>query len=157
MATKLLSPKQENMINFITEFLRDKGYPLVGEIAAGKPIPVPASESKNTIPVAKVEVSRDLIPGKGEVYALRVKSDSMLDALIEEGDVVLMEYTGRAENGDRAAVWLKREQKVTLKKFYVEADFARLQPANNQMKPIYTTLNNVEIQGRVLAVIRRMA
>ncbi|MEA3442443.1 MAG: transcriptional repressor LexA [Chloroflexota bacterium] len=211
MATKLLSPKQENMINFITEFLQDKGYPpsirdiavgcgisstsvvaynlnkieqagyihrhsdisrglkflnrdgelvsvpIVGEIAAGKPIPVPASESRDTIPVAKVEVSRDLISGKDKVYALRVKSDSMLDALIGEEDVVLMEDTDRAENGDMAAVWLKREQKITLKKFYVEADFVRLQPANNQIKPIYTALNNVEIQGRVLAVIRRMA
>ena len=80
----------------------------------------------------------------------------MLDALIKDGDIVLMEPANDAENGDTVAVWLKKEQEVTLKKFFVEPNDIRLEPANSQMKPIYTAPDNVEVQGKVLAVIRRM-
>jgi repressor LexA len=81
----------------------------------------------------------------------------MLDALIGDGDIVLMDYVGSAENGDMVAVWLKEEQEVTLKRFFAEPNRIRLEPANSQMKPIYTTPDNVEIQGRVVAVIRRIS
>ena len=213
MAIKLLSSKQENIINFITDFLRDKGYPpsirdiaagcgisstsvvaynlnkleqagyirrhsdisrgieflnrqwgdrklvyipIVGEIAAGEPIPVPASDTGAVISTEGLEVSEELLHGRQNVYALQVKGDSMLDALIRDGDIVLMDYGNSAENGDMVAVWLKKEQEVTLKKFFIELNRIRLEPANSHMKPIYTTPNNVEIQGKVLAVIRRM-
>jgi repressor LexA len=212
MAIKSLSPKQERIINFVTEFLDDKGYPptirdiaagcgisstsvvaynlnkleqagyirrhsdisrgikfltpqkkggklvyipIVGVIAAGEPIPVP--DTGNIAPNEGLEVSKELVRGKQDIYALRVKGDSMLDALIGDGDIVLMDYVGSAENGDMVAVWLKEEQEVTLKRFFAEPNRIRLEPANRQMKPIYTTPNNVEIQGRVVAVIRRIS
>ena len=212
MAIKSLSPKQERIINFVTEFLHDKGYPptirdiaagcgisstsvvaynlnkleqagyirrhsdisrgikfltpqqkggklvyipIVGVIAAGEPIPVP--DTGNIIPNEGLEVSEELIRGKQDIYALRVRGDSMLDALIGDGDIVLMDYVGSAENGDMVAVWLKEEQEVTLKRFFAEPNRIRLEPANSQMKPIYTTPDNVEIQGRVVAVIRRIS
>jgi repressor LexA len=82
---------------------------------------------------------------------------SMVDALINDGDVVLMQSVSAVDNGEMAAVWLKAEKEVTLKKIYVEPDRVRLQPANSQMKPIYTSPRNVEIQGRVIAVLRQMA
>jgi repressor LexA len=211
MAIKALSPKQERIINFVTEFLNDKGYPptirdiaagcgisstsvvaynlkkleqagyirrhgeisrgikflhpqqkggklvyipIVGVIAAGEPIPVP--DTGNVISHERLEVSAELVRGKQDIYALRVKGDSMLDALIEDGDIVLMNYGNNAENGDMVAVWLKEEQEVTLKRFFAEPNRIRLEPANRQMKPIYTTPDNVEIQGRVVAVIRRI-
>jgi repressor LexA len=208
-----LSSKQEYIINFITDFLRDKGYPptirdiaagcrisstsvvaynlgkleqagyirrhsdisrgieflnreqrggklayvpLIGVIAAGEPIPVPDSDTGSVIPSEVLEVSEHLTCGRQNIYALQVKGDSMLDALIKDGDIVLMEYVNNAESGDTVAVWLKKEQEVTLKKFFAELNHIRLEPANSQMEPIYTAPDNVEVQGRVVAVIRRM-
>lgn len=130
--------------------------PIIGQIAAGEPIPVLASETWSIIPSEGIEVAEELTKGKQGVYALRVKGDSMVDALIKDGDIVLMEYVNNAENGDMVAVWLKKEEEVTLKKFFGEAKRIRLEPANSQVKPIYATPDNVEIQGRVVAVIRRM-
>jgi repressor LexA len=129
--------------------------PVVGVIAAGEPIPVP--EAENALHGEAVDVSEDLVRGKQDVYALRVRGDSMLDALIGDGDTVLLERAGRTENGDMVAAWLKEEQEVTLKRFFAEPDRVRLEPANSRMKPIYTSLTNIEIQGRVVAVIRRVS
>ncbi|MBA7688349.1 LexA repressor [subsurface metagenome] len=103
-----------------------------------------------------LEVTGDLIQGKEGVYALRVKGSSMVDALINDGDIVLMQYVNVVENGEMAAVWLKAEKEATLKKVYSEPGHIRLQPANSQMLPIYTEPDNVEIQGRVIAVIRQL-
>lgn len=130
--------------------------PIIGRIAAGEPIPAPNADTWDvTVGAETIEVSRDLTKGKREVYALRVKGWSMVDALIADGDIVLMQSTNVVENGGTAAVWLKAEKEVTLKKVYVEPDRVRLQPANREMKPIYTGLENVEIQGKVIAVIRQ--
>ena len=131
--------------------------PLVGQIAAGEPIPVPGSETWNAAAGADfIEVTAELTQGKQDIYALKVKGMSMIDALISDGDVVLMQSASTVDNGEMAAVWLKAEKEVTLKKVYLQPDRVRLQPANSQMKPIYTSPENVAIQGRVIAVIRRM-
>jgi len=74
----------------------------------------------------------------------------MIDALVNDGDLVIMEQAATADNGDMVAAWLKREQEVTLKKLYREGSRVRLQPANESMKPIYTDADNVEVQGKVL-------
>jgi repressor LexA len=131
--------------------------PVIGQIAAGEPIPVPASDSWSTVASADtIEVPRDLIHGKEGVYALKVKGFSMIDALINDGDIVLLQHTNTVENGEMAAVWLKNEKTATLKKVYVGADRVRLQPANSQMQPIFVEPDNVEIQGKVIAVIRQL-
>ena len=129
--------------------------PIVGRIAAGEPIPVPASDSWNIPSSDGIEVAELLTRGK-QVYALRVKGNSMVDALIKDGDIVLMDFVSSVAEGEMAAVWLKREQEVTLKKVFTEPNRIRLEPANTQMKPIYASSGNVEIQGRVIAVIRAM-
>ena len=131
--------------------------PIIGEIAAGEPIPVPLSETWDTIATEEFEVTEDLTRGKQRVYALRVKGNSMIDALIKDGDIVLMEYMNNAEDGDMVAAWLKAEREVTLKRLFRETNRIRLEPANTQMHPIYTTPDNVEIQGKVITVIRRLA
>ena len=81
----------------------------------------------------------------------------MIDALIKDGDIVLMEYVTNAENGDMVAAWLKVEKEVTLKRLFRENDRIRLEPANTQMQPIYTSSKNVEVQGKVITVIRQLA
>ena len=132
--------------------------PLIGQIAAGVPIPVPAVDTWDPSASAEtVEVTEEMLLGKEAIYALRVKGTSMVDALINDGDLVLMQYTNSVENGETAAVWFKAEKEATLKKVYRERDRIRLQPANSLMGPIYADPDNVEIQGKVLGVIRMVA
>jgi len=131
--------------------------PVIGQIAAGEPIPVPTPDAWDIAASSEtLEVTTDLTRRKEGVYALRVRGSSMVDALINDGDIVLMQYVSSVENGEMAAIWLKMEREATLKKFYAEPGRIRLQPANSQMKPIYAEPDNVEIQGRVIAVIRQL-
>ncbi len=142
--------------------LLDKGQkrmaliPMLGYIAAGEPIPVPTSDSWQAPPLDTVEVSSDIVRGRNDVFALKVKGTSMIDALINDGDIVLMQGSATAEEGEMVAAWLKAEEETTLKKFHKERDRIRLQPANSQMEPIYVAPNNIEIQGKVIGVIRRI-
>ena len=131
--------------------------PIIGQIAAGEPIPVPTPDTWDvTASSETLEVTEALTQGKEGVYALRVKGSSMMDALINDGDIVLMQYVEVVENGEMAAVWLKAEKEATLKKVYSEPQRIRLQPANSQMLPIYTEPDNIEIQGKVITVIRQL-
>lgn len=129
--------------------------PLLGTIAAGSPIPVMTSDTWHTEAFDTLELSGEITRGK-DVFALKVSGQSMIDALIDDGDIVLLEPVKKVENGDMVAAWLIKEEEVTLKRFYKEDSRVRLQPANSQMKPIYTDLTNVDIQGRVVAVIRTL-
>lgn len=131
--------------------------PIIGQIAAGEPMPVPTSDTWDVAASSEtLEVTEGLTQGKEGVYALRVKGTSMVDALINDGDIILMQYVNVVENGEMAAIWLKAEKEITLKKVYVEPSRIRLQPANSEMRPIYTDPENVEIQGKVIAVIRQL-
>jgi repressor LexA len=131
--------------------------PIIGQIAAGQPIPVPASDSWSSIAAAdSLKIPQELLRGKEDVYALKVKGLSMVDALINDGDIVLLQYTNTVDNGEMAAVWIKSEKTATLKKVFTGTDQVRLQPANSQMDPIFVKPEDVEIQGRVIAVIRQL-
>ena len=128
--------------------------PVIGQIAAGLPIPVPGdlegADSTDTI-----EFGTDLLPDYGrDVFALRVKGLSMIDALINDGDIVLLKRQETCNDGDTVAVWLRDEKEITLKKLYREGESVRLQPANMAMAPIFTRADNVDIQGRLVTVIR---
>ena len=129
--------------------------PLLGSIAAGEPIPVPSSETWTSEAVEMLQLTEELTQGK-EVYALKVSGLSMMDALIDDGDIVLMEPANTAEDGDVVAAWLKDKQEVTLKRFFQETGRICLQPANSQMKPLYVNPEDIEIQGRVIGVIRKL-
>jgi len=131
--------------------------PVIGIIAAGQPVPVPSTDTWDVTASAEtMNVPRELTRDRDSIYALRVKGTSMIDALINDGDIVLMQYVNAVENGEMAAVWLKEEKEATLKKVYMESDHVRLQPANDQMRPLYAAPGNVEIQGRVIAVVRQL-
>ena len=133
--------------------------PILGPIAAGLPIQVPApGETYIGDEIDGVDVARSLLPlgEKGtELFALKVKGDSMIDAMVNDGDIVIMKRTEQASNGDMVAIWLPRQDETTLKYFYKEKDRYRLQPANPTMGPIYVNKNEpLEIKGKVVMVIR---
>jgi repressor LexA len=126
---------------------------LAGTIAAGQPIPVPEQGESEEF----VEVPGEMIPERiKDVYALRVKGNSMIDALIADGDIVLMRYQETAENGQMAAVRVVDRNEVTLKRIYFEGNQVRLQPANPTMDAWYEPAANVQVQGRVVGVVRAM-
>jgi repressor LexA len=130
--------------------------PLLGRIVAGAPIPVPASDF-SLMGDEVVELTRDLVGDPKGLYALQVEGDSMIDALVNDGDIVIMRHQQQVENGEMAAVWLKDREEVTLKRFYLEEGRVRLQPANPTMKPIYVDDPRlVEVQGKVVMVIRHL-
>ena len=128
--------------------------PVLGTIAAGQPIPVPTSDRWANDADETVSVTEDMVRGKQNVFALRVKGTSMIEDLIDDGDIVFLEPASTANQGDKVAVWLKDRGEVTLKRFYFEGDRVRLQPANSTMLPIYTAPGNVEIQGRFISSFR---
>ncbi len=130
--------------------------PLLGYIAAGQPLPFLQPDSWSNEVLEILELPSHLIGGKKDIFALKVKGVSMIDALIDDDDLVIMQSTKTAQNGETVAVWLKKEREVTLKKFYQEKDRIRLQPANREMKPFYVDSENVEIQGKVIGVFRRL-
>jgi repressor LexA len=102
-----------------------------------------------------IQLSPELAPGGGQsLFALRVKGHSMVDALINDGDIVVLRHQETCENGETVAVWLRDEKETTLKKFYLEGDRVRLQPANVTMDPIFTSADNIDIQGKLVSVVR---
>lgn len=126
--------------------------PLLGRIAAGTPIPVPEDGFAGEM----VELTRDIVPTGNDIYALQVRGNSMIDAFINDGDMVIMRYQQTANDGDMVAAWLVNEEETTLKRYYHEGNRIRLQPENSQMLPIYVRPDNLQIQGKVLAVIRHV-
>jgi len=133
----------------------NREIPLLGVIAAGAPIPVPESGNWVESTEEVLELSRELVGDGEHLFALKVRGRSMIDACVMDGDIVVMEAAQSAVDGDMVAVWLKDEHEVTLKRIYREKDHIRLQPANRQMEPLYVDPDNVTIQGRVVAVIRK--
>jgi repressor LexA len=136
--------------------------PILGPIAAGEPILVPApGETYIGDEIDGVDVARSLLPvgEKGtDLFALKVKGDSMIDAMVNDGDIVIMKRAQQANNGDMVAVWLPAEEAATLKYFYKEKDRYRLQPANPTMGPIFVKKSEpLEIKGKVVMVIRSVA
>lgn len=124
--------------------------PIIGTIAAGQPIPVPSTDTWTADKDETIDVTPDMIGNREDVFGLRVKGNSMIDALVNDGDIVLMVQTSSAQNGEIVAAWLENEQETTLKKYYLEGERVRLQPANETMEPIYTDAGNVQIQARVI-------
>jgi repressor LexA len=134
--------------------------PVLGRIVAGSPLPIPASDFSYYDAESMVDVARSLLPAReriNDLFALEVQGDSMIDAMVNEGDIVIMKRARDASNGEMVAVWLNDRDETTLKYFYLENGRVRLQPANPTMKPIYIEdPTTVEIQGKVVMVIRQV-
>ena len=129
--------------------------PLVGRIFASEPVSVPDAPS-SFAPDEAINLTRDLVGNGTDLFALEVRGDSMIDAMIGDGDVVVMKRQIRARNGDLVAVWLNDSEETTLKHFYLENGRVRLQPANPTMQPIYANPANVRVQGKVVLVLRQI-
>lgn len=122
-------------------------FPLLGRIAAGRPVEAVANAETFSL--------SDFAGGKGNVFVLRVKGQSMIDDHICDGDYILVEGAEAAENGE-IVVALTEGTDATLKRFFRENDGnVRLQPANSQMEPIVLPARDVKIQGRVIGVLRK--
>ena len=143
----------EEAVGRVAEVVR---IPLLGRIAAGIPIPVPDAEFSPFGYEAGIELTRDIVKDEKNIYALEVQGNSMIDALINDGDVVIMRHQEQVENGELAAVWLRDRSETTLKRFYLEGDRVRLQPANPTMKAMFYPAESVEVKGKVLLVFRRL-
>lgn len=156
-AGELVQNLKAGVSNLVEQLI---SIPLVGNIIAGEPMPVPASDFSYYDPESGVDIARSLLPRNenlGDLYALKVQGDSMIDAMVNDGDIVVMRRTNQARNGEMVAIWLNDRDETTLKYFYAENGRVRLQPANPSMQPII--INNpdiVEIQGKVLLVIRQL-
>lgn len=132
--------------------------PVLGTIAAGLPIPVPESQGWRSEGSETVTLPLDMFSHRAAeaLFALRVQGLSMIDALITDGDIVVLTPTSQARNGDMVAAWLPLEEEATLKRFYLEGENVRLQPENATMAPIIVPADKVQVHGRVVGVIRRM-
>ncbi len=119
--------------------------PLLGKITAGKPIERIEDNEQVKVPANMV---------RKDTYALKVCGHSMIDDNIQDGDIVIIEKRLSAENGQSVVALINNEQ-VTLKKFYIEADGIRLQPANPEMEAILLKNEEVEVLGVVTGVIRQ--
>jgi repressor LexA len=125
----------------------DFEIPLLGLVAAGQPIEAILAHETVSAP-------RDMI-GRGRAFALRVRGDSMIEENIQDGDIIIVSSQPTAENG-QVVVALIDGNYATVKKFYREPDFIRLEPANPQFKPIFIkTTERLQIQGIVRGLIRR--
>ena len=133
--------------------------PLLGAIAAGEPIPVPeAGAYADDGDREGVTLPPELTPRDSRnLYALRVKGDSMIDAFVTDGDIVVLRHARDAGNGEMVAAWLPLEDSATLKHFHLEGDVVRLMPANPAMEPIVVPADEVQVHGKVVAVMRRVA
>ena len=154
-------PEVSRGIELIGEGLRGSkrdiiSIPIMGNIAAGEPLHVPDAPTTADEGYDEVDLPASMIGGAQNVFALRVKGESMIDALVADGDLVLLEPTTEVSNGDMVAAWLNDEEETTLKRFYIEGDMVRLQPANSTMQPIRVPANNVSVRGRVVGVFRTL-
>ncbi len=143
-------------IGLVNQRAQTTQVPVLGTIAAGQPIPVPSAETWTPVPEEMVAVPSYLTRSLKDLYLLRVKGTSMIDALIDDGDMVLVQAASTADDGTTVAVWLRDRQEVTLKRLYHEGDRICLKPANSRMKPIYCRPEDVEVQGRVVGVLRKL-
>ena len=143
--------------NVVNDLVR---IPLAGRIVASAPIPVPESDVAYFDPESSIEIARGLFQPKektDELFALEVQGDSMIDAMINDGDIVVMRPSQTANNGDMVAVWLDDSNETTLKYYYKEQTHIRLQPANPTMEPIYIDPErHLRIMGKVIMVIRQI-
>jgi repressor LexA len=155
-----LTEKTEALFGYISEAAeRLIRIPLLGDIVASEPVEVGHESFSVYDEDDAVEFSRSMLDVRNtdDLFALRVSGDSMIDAMVSDGDIVVMRQQDTARDGDMVAIWLTPGDTTTLKHIYYEGDRVRLQPANPTMKPIYVEPSEVRVQGKVMMVVRNTA
>ncbi len=134
--------------------------PVMGRITAGDLVPIPPSDFAYYDYESVIDIPRSQLPARerGEnLFALEVEGDSMIDAMVNDGDIVVMKPATEARNGEMVAIWRNDKDETTLKYFFLENGRVRLQPANPTMPPIIIDDPSVvEIRGKVVMVIRQV-
>lgn len=128
--------------------------PILGAIVAGYPIEVETLDRETA--ENWIELNRGLFRRPEELYALRVQGDSMIDASVLEGDLVILRHQKQASNGEMVAAWIEGENETTLKYFYLKGDTVELVPANPNYKVIVKPAAQVQVMGKVVSVIRNL-
>jgi repressor LexA len=128
--------------------------PVLGYIAAGEPIRVEARDVTN--PDDIIEMASALVGSGENLFALRVKGDSMIDASVLDGDIVVLRHQDTANDGEMVAAWIEGDEETTLKYLFREGSNVRLQPANPnpEYQPIIRPAEKVRVNGKVVSVIR---
>ena len=149
-----------NVKQVVQDISNSLTIPIVGRIVASEPVPIPESDFSLFDSESTIDIPESLIPfnvQKEKLFALEVDGDSMVDAMVNDGDLIIMKPAREAQNGEMVAVRLKDQNETTLKHFYHEGNRVRLQPANPTMDPIYVdSSTEIEVQGKVVLVIRQM-
>lgn len=129
--------------------------PKLGIISAGTPI---AAYGQQDDPYAgdTLTLTADLVPEGKRLYTLQVKGDSMIDALVFDGDWVIIQHQETAERGDMIVAWLKDREETTLKYYHPQGEIVELRPANPAYQPIPVPADQLQIQGKVVAVLRQL-
>jgi len=127
--------------------------PLLGKIAAGEPINLPTEGTTDNYSNA-IELSLDQVGTKKDLFALQIKGNSMIDALIQDGDIIVLERTNQFDNGDMVAVWINSDNSTTFKRIYKSENKIKLEPMNKKMKPFYIDPESFQVQGRFVTSIR---
>lgn len=133
--------------------------PVIGRIQAGEPLNISPTDFSLFDPESMVEVATSLLPRQERdkpLYALEVQGDSMIDAMVNDGDIIILQPADEAHNGEMVAAWLKDEEATTLKYFYRENGTVQLKPANPHYEPIKKKVDDVLVQGKVVMVIRQV-
>ena len=128
--------------------------PVFGSIAAGEPLHIPGAATRSDADEV-VDLPTFLTRGNPDVFAVRVKGESMIDALVADGDLVVLEPAADARNGEMVAAEINGDE-VTLKHFFIQNGTVTLQPANAQIDPIVVPADKVQVRGKVVGVVRSM-
>ena len=146
--------KYSDTIRTATNFVQ---IPISGDIAAGEPVDLGNDTFVTYDEDEMVVVDAGQLPRpRNSLYALRVRGHSMIDALVDDGDVVILQKDAITRNGDMVAAWLPLREELTLKHFFHEGNMTRLKPANPHFEPIVVPSADVEVQGKVILVHRQM-
>ncbi len=132
-----------------------RDIPKLGNIAAGQPLAA-FGQQENPYAGETLTLTAELVPDQRDVYALQVKGDSMIDALVNDGDWVVIKHQSTAKPHDMIVAWIRDREETTLKYYYPEGEQVRLQPANPKYDPIYVAADQLDIQGKVIAVVRQL-
>ena len=157
-ASQSISTQMKKAGVAVSEMLQ---IPVMGRITAGELTPVPSSDFSYFDAESKIEIAQSQLPGREQgkdLFALEVEGDSMIDAMVNDGDIVIMKPANEARNGEMVAIWISDKDETTLKYFFRENGQVRLQPANPTMKPIIINdPSKLEVRGKVVMVIRQVS
>lgn len=149
-----LTERAQAMYQKVVQAVDTVNVPLMGYIVAGEPVESFANYDTDD----NVVVSASMLPRRSEqLFALRVRGNSMIDAMVADDDIVILEPAQEARDGEMVAAWLPERQEQTLKYFHRDGDNVRLVPANPLMEPIVLHASEVQIQGKVKMVLRTPA